>query len=492
MNIFDFDNCIYKYDSSKKFYFYCLKNATFKQKLLMILTMPVMLFWMVLFYLKVLSAKQFKEKYFSFIKKIDNLDEVVKNFWQQERKNIKEFYLNQIKTPHVIISASPEFLLLPIKEMLEVEFDAKIELIATKLDKVTAKIDGNNCKADEKVVRFKEKFGETEVLNAYSDSLSDYPIFDLASQAWLVDGNYVSKLDNPKLSFKARVKACIKLLRPKHYIKNVLVFIPLFFSGLLFKDGGLLVKCVYGFIALCFACSFVYIINDIADVEADRKHKKKRKRPIASRFVSKQFATVLAVILILGTFPMIWLAVGFDGYLAYLALYSYVIINLLYSFWLKHVALVDVFILAYCYVIRVLFGGLISGIDISGWLYLTIITAALFMGLGKRLGEIKSSKAEVRKVNTVYTLSYLEKAVSIFETLTIAFYSLWVILVAKFSMNWLLCYASIPIVMFIFMRYDLDLCKKQEGDPMSLLFSDILLVLSAIAFVVVMAFAIYF
>lgn len=134
MNIFDFDNCIYKHDSSKKFYLYCLFNCKFKDRIKLWFTLPIQFFNFLLYCIGALSKIQFKCQYFKFTNYISNLNDILLKFWQKEKKNIKSFYLEKIHTPHCIISASPEFLLKPIVAILQNEHNTSITLIATKID----------------------------------------------------------------------------------------------------------------------------------------------------------------------------------------------------------------------------------------------------------------------------------------------------------------------------------------------------------------------
>lgn len=490
MNIFDFDKCIYKHDSSIKFYLYCLFNCKFKDRVKLWLTLPVQFFNYFLYLIGALTKIQFKCKYFKFTNYVSNLDETLFKFWQKEKKNIKSFYLEKIHSSHCIISASPEFLLKPIVNILQNENNATIMLIATKIDPKMSRVSSINCYGEEKVKRFREQFPQECVNEVYSDSLSDYPLFDIGKQKFLVDNNSISNLEKPKVSIKTKFKYFIKLLRPKHYIKNLLVFVPLFFSKTMFQSVKPFLACCVAFLAFCLASSFVYVINDIADYKQDRNHYKKRKRPIASNIISKVEAAVVAFVLFSLTLPLIILLAG-NSLLIYVSFYSYIIVNLLYSFWLKKYPIVDVFVLAYCYVIRVLFGALVVSVSVSGWLYLTIISASLFMGLGKRKNELQNSAYDVREANKKYTLNFLEKSITIFSVLLISFYSLWVILVAKTDSNSILCYLTIPLVMFIFLKYNLNLDKNKDGDPMHVLLTDKLLIVAVVAFVAVMTIALY-
>lgn len=184
------------------------------------------------------------------------------------------------------------------------------------------------------------------------------------------------------------MKAYIRLMRPEHYIKNLLLVLPAFFAGSIF-EANTLACLVFGFLAFSFAASSVYILNDIKDVEKDRKHEVKRNRPIAAGLVSCKEAVLLAVLLFILSQMIVFMMVHslFDA--ANILLILYLLMNILYSFGLKNRPILDVMILATGFVLRVLFGGLIVDCIVSQWLCLTIMMFSLYMGLGKRRNELR-------------------------------------------------------------------------------------------------------
>ena len=172
----------------------------------------------------------------------------------------------------------------------------------------------------------------------------------------------------------------------KHYIKNGLVFIPLFFSLQLTWES--IVTTGIGFILFSLAASSIYIYNDLRDIEKDRKHPIKRNRPLAKGTIPIVTASCVAVVLsllaIIGSFLL--------NKAACLLLVIYILLNFFYSLRLKSIPLVDICILAAGYVLRIFYGAYLADIAVSGLLYLTVLSAALFMGLGKRRGELKKSE----------------------------------------------------------------------------------------------------
>lgn len=270
------------------------------------------------------------------------------------------------------------------------------------------------------------------------------------------------------------MKPYLKLLRIKHYAKNVLIFFPLFFSGQM-GNPRLLLQTVLGALSFCLASSFVYILNDVRDVENDRAHPTKRNRPIASGAVSVGRATAIGMILLVlaallnVTWPCDVYALGHK--LIYLAVY--IVINCLYSFGCKNIPVLDVALLSAGYPIRVLFGGLLAEAPVSSWLFLTVLCVSLYLGLGKRHGELarlerESSEAKpgaTRPVLAKYTLSYLDGEMYLCLGLGLVFYSLWAL-----EKSMALVY-TLPLVLLICMTYNFLLSGKTDGDPVNVLFS---------------------
>jgi len=259
-------------------------------------------------------------------------------------------------------------------------------------------------------------------------------------------------------------KAYIQLMRPKHYLKNILIFLPLIFGGFLFNQQYLL-RAFYSFVAFSLVASAVYIINDLNDRHLDALHPKKKYRPIASGKVSVPEAIALAVGLLL--------LAGLFQYLARVTLASvgllsfYFGINMLYSFGFKNMPIVDVAILSLGFVIRVLYGGYSVGIQVSKWLYLAILAFSFYLALGKRRNEIRLNGTKTRKVNKHYTQEFLDKNMYVCLGLTVVYYSLWAIDPAQVHK---LMYLTIPVVIMITMAYSLSIeGSNSDGDPVSVL-----------------------
>lgn len=282
------------------------------------------------------------------------------------------------------------------------------------------------------------------------------------------------------------MKKYLKLARVHHYIKNIFIFLPLFFS-LKLLDGGLFIKCVLGFLGFSFMTSAVYVINDLRDLEKDRLHPKKKLRPIASGDVSVKNAIIFTAFLLIlsGIFCALSCGKNYSGYLFVL---MYLAFNVFYSFGGKNIPIVDIAVLASGFLLRLLFGSAISGIEISGWLYLTVLAISFYLGLGKRRNEIKLG-GETRTVLKYYTYEFLDKMMYMFMAIAIVFYSLWCVTgltSAKVSDHviW-----TVPVVMLICMRYSLIVEGESYGDPVDVILSDkIILMLVGVYAVMMLAF----
>lgn len=181
MNVYDFDKTIYFDDCATDFYFYSLKrNPKLAFKL------PSLLSAYIKFQLKKINRTELKEVLYQYVKTIDDLEDVVRDFWSKHEHKIQDWYLNQKRDDDLIISASPEFLIAPIANQLGVRY------IASKLNPETGTYDGLNCYGDEKVVRFYHEYPDSHIEEFYSDSLSDTPLARLSDKAYLVTDGVLS------------------------------------------------------------------------------------------------------------------------------------------------------------------------------------------------------------------------------------------------------------------------------------------------------------
>ena len=186
MNVYDFDKTIYSGDSSIDFYLFCLKRH---KKIILLLPKQVWSF--VKFKIGKISKEKFKEAFFSFLIYIPDIDNEVKCFWNKNKKKICNWYLNQKRENDLIISASPQFLLEELLTRIQVK-----NLICSKVDKQNGKFMSANCYGIEKLNRYKKEFGNEEIECFYSDSISDYPVAQIAKTAYLVRNKKKCKWSN--------------------------------------------------------------------------------------------------------------------------------------------------------------------------------------------------------------------------------------------------------------------------------------------------------
>lgn len=258
----------------------------------------------------------------------------------------------------------------------------------------------------------------------------------------------------------------IKLLRVKHYVKNLLLFVPLFFSQNFF-DIQRVLHVLVGAIGFCFISSAVYILNDLKDIEKDRQHPVKKNRPLANGSIEKKTAIIIFIVCLVLSLSFALLS----KYIGVLYIMGYFLLNILYSLGgLKNKPLIDVVILASGFVIRVLFGAQLADVAISGWLYLVVIAGALFMGLGKRRNELQVS-GDTREVLKYYTYSFLDKNMYVCLSLLNVFYALWAVESENVKMRW-----TIPLVLIIVMKYSLNIETESDGDPVEVLLHDKMLI----------------
>jgi 4-hydroxybenzoate polyprenyltransferase len=267
------------------------------------------------------------------------------------------------------------------------------------------------------------------------------------------------------------LKALFKTMRPKQWAKNVFLLAAIVFDRKL-TNADAMMNTIIGVIVFSLVASVVYIINDIADAEADRQHPTKRKRPIAAGKLPIPVAWVSAILLLLISFPVaFWLSPAF----ALIAL-LYLFLNLFYSKWLKHVVLLDIILLASLYVIRVAAGvALIDVVRFSPWIYIFTTFLALLMGTGKRraeLSEIADGPNAQRRVLDGYTLTFLDQLITLASGMTIITYSLYTFSAPNLPENHAMM-LTIPFIMYAIFRYQYLLQVKGTGSaPEELVFSD--------------------
>ncbi|OQY45802.1 MAG: decaprenyl-phosphate phosphoribosyltransferase [Anaerolineaceae bacterium 4572_78] len=265
--------------------------------------------------------------------------------------------------------------------------------------------------------------------------------------------------------------ALLKTMRPKQWTKNVIIFAALVFDEKLF-DIPSLINTLFGFVILCFISGTVYLINDIVDIEKDKAHPKKRHRPLPSGAISKKTATIIAIILPLIILPFSFLLnINFG-----LLMVGYLLLQLAYSFKLKHVVIIDVFTIAAGFVIRVGSGALLIDVSrFSPWLYVCTTLLALLLGFGKRRQElllVENSSQATRPILNDYSILFLDILMTTVTSTTIMAYSLYTFSAPNLPDNHAMM-LTIPLVIYSVFRYlQLIYVQKSSGDPSEVLLKD--------------------
>ncbi|SER89725.1 decaprenyl-phosphate phosphoribosyltransferase [Mycobacterium sp. 88mf] len=282
----------------------------------------------------------------------------------------------------------------------------------------------------------------------------------------------------------------IKALRPRQWIKNVLVVAaPLATLGgdVHYDYGDLFFKVGVAFVAFSLAASSIYLVNDARDVEADRQHPTKRFRPIAAGVVSPALAYALAIVLAATTLaisaaiaPSLALVIG-----------VYLAIQLGYCFGLKHQAVLDICIVSSAYLMRAIAGGAATGIPLSQWFLLVMAFASLFMVAGKRYAELQLAErtgAKIRKSLEGYTDTYLRFVWTMSATAVVVCYGLWAFERDGHSGSWF-AVSMVPITIAI-LRYAVDVDGGVAGEPEDIVLQDRVLQVLGVAWIAIIGAAI--
>ncbi len=266
--------------------------------------------------------------------------------------------------------------------------------------------------------------------------------------------------------------AYIKLLRPKDWAKNAFLFIPVFFSQDLFNWGKYPLL-LAGTLAFCFAASSIYIINDYRDIEDDKKHPVKSKRPLASGAVSKSAAIVICIILLTAALGIAW---TLDPKFLFV-LSIYFVINLGYSFGLKSIPILDIFIVATGFVLRVKGGAVLAEVGLSEWLTIMVFLLALFMAVGKRRDDVLlklSSGNDMRKSIKGYNLDFLNVILALIcAVIVVAYFMYTMSPEVQMRMGTYRLYYTCLFVLAGIMRYlQIIYVHAASGSPTKILYKD--------------------
>ncbi len=283
----------------------------------------------------------------------------------------------------------------------------------------------------------------------------------------------------------------IKLMRPQQYIKNLFIFLPLFFA-LKITDTNLLCNAFIAFLAFSLTASAIYTLNDYQDMEEDRQHPEKKHRPIASGAISKSQAIIIMSILFLSGFTLIALiSLNAIGILA-----AYVVMNIAYSFSLKHIAILDVVIIAIGFVLRLFIGSTVTDIPLSMWIVIMTFLLALFMALAKRRDDVLiylDTGNKMRKVIDGYNLQFLDTAMAIMASVVIVSYIIYATsadVVSNAHSEYL--YITALFVILGIMRYlQVAFVLNDSGSPTKIVLKDRFIQLTLIGWVLTFTWILY-
>lgn len=289
----------------------------------------------------------------------------------------------------------------------------------------------------------------------------------------------------------------LKLLRVEQWVKNLFVFVPLFFSGNI-TNIDLLLTSIFAFGIFSLVASCVYILNDYSDIESDKKHPEKMNRPLASGAISKKTAIVVFVSLLALCIVFIALGKGFldrdlGKFIAVIGFYF--VMNLAYTYKLKHVAIIDVSIIAMGFVLRVLAGGYATGIYISQWAILLTFVLALVLAIGKRRGELINAQisGKTRRALDGYNVQFADIALSISCTLAIVCYLMFTLSPEVQERFHSRVFYTVIFVVFAFLRYlQQTLVYNKTESPTKIIYKDRYIQITLVLWLAAFLLQIYF
>lgn len=293
-------------------------------------------------------------------------------------------------------------------------------------------------------------------------------------------------MDNTLHIKKSSIKEYIKLMRPKQYIKNLFVVGALVFSNKILDIDSVL-NTIVAFISFCLISSSVYVLNDMVDIEKDKLHPKKCKRPLASGAISKNNAIVLFGILVVVSISLSLLV---NLSLTFI-LGLYLANNLLYSFKVKNIVLLDVFSIAFGFILRVCAGSIAVYVSLSNWIILCTFFISLYLGLGKRKKEILTLKDNAeghRKILKDYNEEIISQMMTVAQSSTIVCYALYS---TSNPQNPNMILTTIFVVYGMF-RYNYIINTTDEGNPTDVVLKDRSLEMNILLWVLSCLFIIIF
>lgn len=291
------------------------------------------------------------------------------------------------------------------------------------------------------------------------------------------------------------MKNIVILLRPQQWLKNGFIFIPLFFDHKL-TDWYCLCSAILAFFAYSFAASAIYCLNDLIDVEADRKHPKKCKRPIAAGVISKAQALLLVALCLGVAFAIASLLEGNAQWKVIGILGVYIVMNIAYCLKLKQMAIVDVFIIAVGFVLRIFVGGFATGVVLSQWIVLMTFLLALFLAFAKRRDDVviyEDTGVLARKNVNRYNLPFMNQVIGVVSSITMVCYIMYTVdpeVIARMGSRYV--YLTSVFVLAGIIRYlQLTIVDVKSGSPTKVLMKDRFVQCSIIGWIITFVLIIY-
>ena len=289
-----------------------------------------------------------------------------------------------------------------------------------------------------------------------------------------------------------KLTSVIKLLRVQHYVKNLFIYLPLFFVGN-FTNIDLLILSSIAFIGFSMFASSIYIINDLVDVENDKNHPSKKNRPIAAGKINFFEAILLIFILLLsGSF-----LINSISFTALQVCFIYFFMNLAYTFKLKQKSIIDVSLISFGFVLRILVGSIVTETPLSNWIIVLTFLLALFLALGKRRDDVLifiDSGKKMRKSVDGYSLQFIDSSMLILASVIIVSYILYsVSFNSEIRLNSEYLYLSSVFVVFGILRYlQIVFIDKNSGSPTKILLKDQFTIINLILWIISFLFILYF
>ncbi|MDA9893104.1 UbiA prenyltransferase family protein [Flavobacteriaceae bacterium] len=270
-------------------------------------------------------------------------------------------------------------------------------------------------------------------------------------------------------------KTLLKLLRVKDWVKNLFILLPLFFSGDLF-DLVKLNQTIFVVISFCLVTSFVYILNDIFDIEFDKNHLEKKLRPIPSGKVSVRTSLFIGILFLLIGLTLLWYS-SIESF--YLTVF-YVLLNIFYSYKLKQIPIIDFIIVSIGFVIRVLIGGEIGEIELTQWMIVMVFLLSLFIAVTKRRDDVYQYESENiinRKVIVKYTVEYMDKLITIISSTLLVSYLLFITsesVISRYPSRYLII-SFLFVLIGVFRYNQITYVENKSGSPIKIFFKDLFL-----------------